>query len=73
MARPTTIRTAAGILDLSERQVQRMAPQLGGRRASKKQQRDFGFGPEQWVLDGDKVQQLRRARVKAEIRRAGGR
>lgn len=76
MARPTTVRDAAARLDLSERQVQRLIQQgeLGKtRRPNRKEREQFGLAPHQHVLDGDRVRQLRRARVRAEIRRAGGR
>lgn len=76
MARPTTVQSAAGILDLSERQVQRLIQEgkLGRtRRPNRKEREQYGLAPHQHVIDGDRVRQLRRARVRAEVRRAGGR
>lgn len=72
MARPTTVASAAGILDLSERQVQRLIAQgkLGRTRRPTRQERErYGLAPHQHIIDGDKVRQLRRARVRAEMGR----
>ena len=72
MARPTTVSDAAARLDLSERQVQRLAAagELGPTRGpTRAEQKRYGFPAHQIILDGDRVRQLRARRTRAEIRR----
>jgi hypothetical protein len=70
MAKPTTVQSAAGILDLSVRQVQRLVAEgeLGRPRSpTAKERKTHGFAHNTQILDGDKVRQLRRARVRAGL------
>lgn len=70
MARPTTIRSAAGILNLSERHTQRLAQQgkLGKRRhPTPAEQAKHHLPGNAIVLDGDKVRQLKQKRKAAGL------
>lgn len=70
MARPTTIRSAAGILNLSERRTQYLAQhrQMGKlRHPTPAEQKKYNLPGNAIVLDGDKVRQLKQKRKAAGL------
>lgn len=61
----TLVADAADILDVGERQVQRLVSlkRLGkARKPTKAEQAKYGLPPHQLILDGDKVNQLKEKR-----------